>query len=557
MNFTKYFNPRQTPQSEPIPGKEMAANSAGGYSFAVDDWQRLLRFLILGSEGGTYYISEKQLTQENALSVIGCIAADGKRTVETIVAVSEGGRAPKNDPAIFALAVAATVGDEATRKLALNAVSQVCRTGTHLFHFAQYAGNMRGWGRGLRSAVARWYQQPARKLALQVVKYQQRDGWSHRDLLRLTHPKATTPQHNDIYNWVVKGGWEWVGDEPHPEAALQLLWAFEKAKRAGSVGEVVRLINDYNLPREAIPTHYLNQVAVWDALLGEGTMPTTALIRNLATMTRVGLLVPGAAAVGKVVAALQDGERLRKARIHPIAVLAALRTYGSGQGVRGGNTWQPVTQIVDALDSAFYRSFGNVASTGKRWLLALDVSGSMGAGNVGGVPNLSPRDASAAMCLVTAATEAQYHVVGFQDKLLPLTISPRQRLDDAIKAVSGLPFGSTDCAQPMLYAMEKKLKVDVFTIYTDSETWVGDVHPVQALQQYRQKMAIPARLIVVGMTSNSFSIADPDDGGMLDVAGFDTATPNVMADFVRGFSAEAAPPTDAATEDEAVVSLAT
>jgi 60 kDa SS-A/Ro ribonucleoprotein len=75
--------------------------------------------------------------------------------------------------------------------------------------------------------------------------------------------------------------------------------------------------------------------------------------------------------------------------------------------------------------------------------------------------------------------------------------------------------------------------VDAFYVYTDNETWAGSVHPVSALQQYRNKTGIPARLIVVGMTSTVFSIADPNDGGMLDVVGFDAGAPAVMADFIR------------------------
>ena len=86
----------------------------------------------------------------------------------------------------------------------------------------------------------------------------------------------------------------------------------------------------------------------------------------------------------------------------------------------------------------------------------------------------------------------------------------------------------------MVHALEQKLPVDVFVVYTDSETWYGKIHPAQALQRYREKMGIPARLIVVAMVANRFSIADPEDAGMLDVVGFDTATPAVMADFVRG-----------------------
>ena len=85
----------------------------------------------------------------------------------------------------------------------------------------------------------------------------------------------------------------------------------------------------------------------------------------------------------------------------------------------------------------------------------------------------------------------------------------------------------------MLYAMERKLEVDAFVVYTDSETWAGSIQPFQALQQYRQQTGIPAKLIVVGMVSNGFTIADPSDAGMMDVVGFDTNVPTIMADFVK------------------------
>ena len=98
--------------------------------------------------------------------------------------------------------------------------------------------------------------------------------------------------------------------------------------------------------------------------------------------------------------------------MHPIALLAALRTYASGHGARGRGEWTPVREIVDALDAAFYRRSERRAG-GKRLLLALDVSGSMACGEVAGVPGLTPRDASAALALVTAATEPRFEMVGF------------------------------------------------------------------------------------------------------------------------------------------------
>ena len=157
----------------------------------------------------------------------------------------------------------------------------------------------------------------------------------------------------------------------------------------------------------------------------------------------------------------------------------------------------------------------------------------MAMGMVSGVPGLTPRVASAAMALVTAATESELTIVGFSHKMVRLNISPRQRLDDVVKTVSGLPFGRTDCALPMQWALKNRVKADAFIIYTDSETWYGDTHPAQALREYREKTGIPAKLIVVGMVSNMHTIADPNDAGMLDVVGFDTAVPQLISDFIR------------------------
>ena len=553
MSYLKRHRTRRVPQSVAIPGADQAPNSAGGFAWAVDEWTRLRRFLILGSEGGTFYTSEQKLTRANAKAVERCLDADGRRTIDEIVRISVEGRAPKNDPALFALAIAAAHDDERTRQAALTALPQVARTSTHLFQFATFAEGFRGWGRSLRRAIGRWYAaQRADGLAYQAVKYRRREGVTHRDLLRLAHPATrvsagnptvtVTSEHARLFEWIVRGG--------DVDGLPAIVDGFVRAEAATTPAETARLVRDYRLPREAVRTEHLASPEVWEALLEE--MPMTALIRNLATMTRVGLVSASSEGAAKVVAQLADEERIRRARVHPIGILAALRTYASGHGARGRGTWNPVREVVDALDAAFYTAFRNVEPSRKRLLVALDVSGSMTYGTIAGVPGLTPRDASAALALVTAATEPQCEIVGFfagrrgwkagkrrqwyggADGITPLAISPRQRLDDAIKVVSDLPFGGTDCSLPMLYAQEQERDVDTFVVYTDNETWFGDTHPADALRDYRAASGIDARLVVVGMIANEFSIADPADPGMLDVVGFDTATPQLIADFARG-----------------------
>lgn len=566
MSYLAHVTSRtgDTPQSEPILGTNQVKNSAGGYAFPVDDWTRLDRFLILGSSGPTYYTSEKALTAENASAVMRCIKTDGPRTVRRIVEISDAGRAPKNDPALFALAMAAGKGNDGTRKAALAALPKVARYGTALLHFCAYVDQFRGYGRGLRSALGEWYTaRSAADVAFQAVKYQSRDKWAQRDVLRLAHPKPPTEQHKTVFHWITQG-WPAVGDEPHPDPALRLIWAFEQAKRTTDPTRVVELIKDYHLPREAVPTECLTSPAVWDALLAE--MPMTAMVRNLATMTKVGLIAPLSEASKTVCARLGDTERLKKARVHPISLLAALLVYKQGHGERGTSEWKPVPQVVDALDAAFYDAFQYVPSTGKRYVLGLDISGSMDGGVIAGIPGLTPRLGAAAMAMVIARTEPAYACIGFtadpkaigggmaayggqygniyvrsgNDVMVdpdrgvtPLAISPRQRLDDVITTMKALPMGGTDCALPMIWAMKHKVQADAFIVITDNETWANpQLHPIQALQKYREAMGIPAKLIVLAMTSSGFTIADPADGGMLDCAGFDTAVPRLIADFV-------------------------
>ena len=546
----------ETPQGLPIPGRDMVENNAGGFVFKLDEWKQLERFLILGTEGGTFYVSEKKLTADNANKVLLLLKKDGIKVVEKTVEILKSGRAPKPDVAIFVLALAASKGDDATRKAALAAVPSALKTGTHLLKFVDTVNGLRGWGRGLKKAVQLWFKgRKNETLALQLVKYKQREGWSMKDVLRLAKPVPETDVQGKLFGWTAKNEKaEWAKAQVAPgDKALDFVWAAEQASglklvaeqadteqarailaeaNQASVKKLVDLIVTYRLPREALPTEALNKVEVWEALLQE--MPMTAMIRNLGTMSKIGLLKPLSDAERLVFQRLTDAERLRGSKVHPIQVLSALRTYSSGRGVRSAATWNVSNKVVEALDEAFELSFGVVEPAGTRHLLALDVSGSMQGGEIAGVPGLSPSAATAALAVVAARTEPWTAIMGFADSFRDLGITARDRVDVATRKVSGLTFGSTDASLPMIWALENKIQVDTFVVLTDNETWAGNIQPVQALKKYRQATGIGAKLIVVGMTSNGFTIADPEDAGMLDVVGFDGATPALMAKFAKG-----------------------
>jgi 60 kDa SS-A/Ro ribonucleoprotein len=542
-NYAQHFNPRRTPQSEQADGRQ-AENNAGGWSFTVDRWKRLERFVVLGSEG-SYYAGERTLTRENALAVLECLNEDGPRAVKVIADISDAGRAPKNDPAVFALALAASHSSPTARAAALAALPRVCRIGTHLFQFVEAVDKFRGWGRGLQRGVGAWYlSRTPEQLAFQVAKYGQRGGWSHRDVLRLVHP-AQTAELAPLFRYIVAGlagGGERavvskktgrVREYPDVGKLPPFLEAFEELKHADE-SRTIQLIGEHGFTHEMIDSRHKNSAAVWEALLPK--MPLHALVRNLAKMTAVGLLAPMSAAIPTVTEKLANEDAIRKARLHPVALLSALKVYGQGHGEKGSLTWSPVPQVIDALNGGFYKAFDAIEPSGKRVLLALDVSDSMTwpSSVIPGL-NITAREASACMAMVTARSEKNWHVVGFSGGLVDIPITPSQRLDDVVQTIRRMQANYTDCALPMLWASRGNVGVDVFQVYTDNETNGSSMHPHQALKAYRDKSGIrDAKLAVIACVSNSFTIADPSDPNMLDFCGFDSAAPAVLAQFAKG-----------------------
>lgn len=516
---------KKTPQSLPIPGKEksMMANQAGGFVFKADSFMKLERFLILGSEGGSYYCGEQDLTKQNVDNVRACIQEDGLRTVKVITDISVAGRAPKNDPALYALALAASYGgDEKVREAALAALPKVARIGTHLFQLVAFIDGMRGWGPALRRGIGNWYlDKSIDKLTFQLVKYQQRNGWSHRDLLRLSHPKPYSDFQKRAIRWVVKGEFSHL-------STPDIIEVFEHAKTVNEK-ELVKLISDHGLTREMIPTEHQKSPAVWEALLEN--MPPTAMIRTLGRMGSVGLLKPLSKASKKVCSRLADRDLLKKARVHPIQVLAALLTYKQGHGTKGKLTWPVVPQVVDALNEAFYAAFDFVQPTGKRFYLGIDVSGSMTCGSVAGLEGLTPNMGAAAMAMLIARTEPNYFIGGFATSFIDLGISKSDSLATAMGKCQG-NYGGTDCAIAIKHAYQNKYSVDAFVVISDGETWAGDIHAAQAIKQYRQKAGIDSKLVCINMVANRTRLSDPEDSGSLEVTGFDTAVPTLINEFI-------------------------
>jgi 60 kDa SS-A/Ro ribonucleoprotein len=189
-----------------------------------------------------------------------------------------------------------------------------------VFRFIKYAHALgQNWGRAQRRAVSKWYtEQNPSKLAMAITKYQNREGYSHRDILRLAHPSTKDPLLCFLFDYITHGFEKAIENLNKPketntndsnteditdnnqqqtrsnddeeeennsqkfvtiEQLKEFIETVEKVKTSTNADELVTAIKQHNLVREHMPTGMLNSTTIWSALLEK--MPLTAMIRNL------------------------------------------------------------------------------------------------------------------------------------------------------------------------------------------------------------------------------------------------------------------------------------
>lgn len=548
MTYARHLKtPARIPQSQPVPGREaeMEKNPAGGYAFTSDSLRRAHRFLMLGAEGGTYYEGEKALTKQAAKAILEVMAAGNKATSDLILdiaRISDGGQAQSNSPAIFALAmICAFSQDEAVRLQAWGHLAKVCRTGTHLFEFIDAyvtLRNSKSMGRMARTAVSNWYNQRKPKdIAYQIIKYQQREGWAQRDVLRLDHVKVDDTEKKWLMAYAAGKTVEFPTMSRNPDArtyeGIHFVGAFETIKTAENLKDVVRLITENRLPREAVPTQWLNAPEVWEALLPD--MNYMALMRNLPKLTELGFFDLFKSQKGSVSAQLTSREQIKRSRVHPLAILLAKQTYQTGVSLRGSKTWTPSGAIIGALEDAFYLAMDNITPVESNTVLAIDCSGSM-TNPVNGVPNMSAREVSVAFALCYLKGNPKAEIMGFTQRPHDLSaIHAGMRLNEALDVVNRRVIGEgTDCSVVFEWALANRIPADNFLMFTDSMTWAGSEHPHRAIDKYRKHFKPQAKWVLVQTTATGTQIQDSKDVNAMEFAGFAPSMFTVANEFFAG-----------------------
>ncbi|XP_048769596.1 RNA-binding protein RO60-like [Ostrea edulis] len=406
-------------------------NKAGGYVYKTTLESQLCSFICTGSPNHNYRAGNCELTLEDVPFVIQLIQdGSGKTVVDILIRFSTTSRAFKQDPLIFILAICCRSNDKATKNAAYSALPSICRIPTQLFRFLNFCkmisshqSRSKGWGRAHRKAICDWYrsygatEHKLKLLALHITKYSKRYGWKHKDVIRLSHLKVNDEdpalkylvivavkgkQFADSTNFMQNLQQQDNYETSHLKQIVDLLTAIETAKTTKDVTQMIRLILQHRLVREHVPACFLNDRNVWLALARH--MPMIALIRNLGKMSKLELFQLEAPSGERsfeehlALEKLKNKELISKDKIHPFTYMLAINQYKKGENGSKTLQWPVFPQICAGLEEGLYFSFQNIRPTGKRFLVAIDISKSMTEKvNVIGAPSLQPLDVTAFM----------------------------------------------------------------------------------------------------------------------------------------------------------------
>jgi 60 kDa SS-A/Ro ribonucleoprotein len=520
----KFFTQKSTPQTQPIRGREseMIQGRSGGFAFDAGIWSMLRRCLLVGTAKSTYYAGKHELTDDFIEIIKQAIAIDSRKVADEILYASDG-RAINNSAPIFALVFLSMGETPDAKKAFIEIFPQVVRTGSHFYEWLSYTKSLRGFGKIVKEAGRNWLSQDCKKLAYQLLKYQQRQGFSHRDALRLFHLKPPTDLHNELFKWVIKG-WDEIPNEI-PNETLAQIWWYEWLKR--NPDQTHKAISEGHLTHEmAAPVGKMDQQA-WQLLFNE--MPIGAMLRNLGSLTEIGVLrADEPKNLDRIEEVLNNTNYLLSGRIHPIDALKALKTYQSGGSIgRSKKTWTPVARIVNILEKTVELCFDTQKPTGKVFMHAVDVSGSMSCGVVDSV-GLSYCEIATTMALVTAKAEKNYVIRGFATDFRDLNITAKDSFSSALTKTSNQNFGGTDASVAYDWMIKHKFKADVVCFWTDSESWAGKRHPSQALAEYRHKINPNIKAVYVTLAPYRLTLVDPKDPLSWDLGGFDPGVPRLI-----------------------------
>ncbi|GLG97094.1 60 kDa SS-A/Ro ribonucleoprotein [Gryllus bimaculatus] len=515
----------------------------------------LKRFLHYGRETSLYQPGNRILNkyfEPNCITSVEALIADGRPAdaVVHIVKAFSDGYSAHSEALVYALACCVRQkSNDALRQNAYKAFKKICKSVQNFFLFVKFSTELssptRGWGHGCRKVVIDWYvKQNPLELAENVTRYRGIYFWTHRDIIKLAHPKTEDVAMKAVLKYVMKGikeAREEFGGNPLAQPVLTYLQAVEDFKHSKEEEWAARVVEQHKLCLEHVPPQFIKSKEVWAALIPNMPLPT--LLRNLKRLGRLRFLRTNHPVMIRVVEALGNQAAITEGSVHPAQVLIALRSYeqsGRLKYVDPNRELKPLVQpnpkIIEALNTLLESSFKSLVPTGLRYLVMVDTRSPLVTGHCWQCTSVPPLHAAALIALSLVKTERNVTVLAFGLGVpTDVPLSKTMTLVQAQEKLREVPTTSVDFGLPFSWATENKKEIDVFICITDSQVRAGRLKAAEELKKYRESLNMPnSKFVVCGLTCPKFSIASEDDPGMLDIAGFDEQVPRVIEAFSRG-----------------------
>ncbi|CAC5409700.1 TROVE2 [Mytilus coruscus] len=521
----------------------------------------LRRFLCLGSKDSVYRSNTQHSKfSRNDVPFIERLIVNrrGTEVLDCIKDVSDNNKACRQEPTMFAYAFCMVHGDKVIKNYGYKMLNNICRIPTHLFEFQNYCeelnkqkNNGSGWGRSHRNGISKWYNSYANdapKLAYLVTKYKKRSKWNHRDIVRLAHVKPKNERIRTILKFIVNKEMDDVVtlheslDKDHRKVKT-FIRAVIEAKECEDKVQLIELITLHGLEREHIPNSFLSEKEVWRVLLR--TMPLTAMIRNMGKMTRLGIFDDEHASFFvTLVKEKLESDVLQESKVHPLRILFALRQYQAGKGDKGKLEWHPNHAITTILEKAFDDTVSLQPKSGKRYLLAVSVSGEMKEKLIGSP--LTASEAAGAMVHTIVKKEDRVETLLFENNLERPYISTIDPNDNFNSIKRKLELFSPSEGHQITFSnwARDNNNFDVIMVFTDTLTGEGEGHVTEPFDHFCQSHRVGApnhARVIVAMTGKTNDVVEPCDIQTLHVIGFDPSSPQIINSFISGFNYNNAP----------------
>lgn len=507
--------------SAALPGQ--VRSHGGGFAFEITPEVLLERFLILGTTT-SQYVGQERIAVEALGRLLPFIISKPVQCAQAAVNAVKDGRVLSKVPSLFVYATAHALSTKAEDRRAIALLLPlIINNFSDMQTLLGFIANShdKGISTSLVKAGRRWfYNMDLNNMIYQSLKYRQRSGWGVWDMLRAIHPVPKNDDQDLLYGYITEN------DEARIAAIARfpMITGFEAARSITDPKLMANLIRDYKLTWEHVPTEMLSTAVVWKALLPN--LPITALIRNLPKISSVGAINDNESL--RLVLSKLTPEVVARAKVHPFRLYLAW--YGYGQGHNRNMTWSVNDRIHAALETCLYAAFANVTVAGKV-CIGSDISGSMWWED-SRINRTGPHagDAAGMLAATFKAANPETDVFYFAGQLAPAAFDPMS-LSSVRQDMNKHHMGSTNPGLLLEKAIRDNIKYDAFVILTDNDV-NGGRHTKQLLDTYRAKINPKAKLIIVGMTANNFSIASPDDVLSMDIAGMDAGIMTAIEKFI-------------------------